>query len=102
MRGNCGVVGRVEIHAREQHLERAAAGESDLPRFVVIERDRKQLVRRAAAVEQRVGRLDHLRVDAPADRHAADDPAAAADDHLGADLLGGAGRGGYECREGDA
>ena len=63
-----------ERRARCSTSTRPAAGEPDLPRFVVVERDESR--RRPPLGDQRVRRLDDLRVDAPADRHAADQPPA--------------------------
>ncbi len=54
-----------------------------------------------AAGDEGIRGLDDLRVDAAADGHAADEPTARADDHLGAELFGRAPGGGDQRREGD-
>ena len=80
------VVRAVERQGLDEDLDSAAAGEPDLPRLLVAEVQLEQA--RAHGAQDVFRFLDDLRIDAPADRHRADDVALLAHNHLGAFLAG--------------
>src|SRR5438552_128491 len=82
----------------DEHLDRAAARETDLPRVLVaqIELEEPGPHRR----EDVLGLLEDLGVHAAADRHGAQDRPAFTDDHLGAFLARRRAAGVHERRDG--
>jgi hypothetical protein len=66
----------------DEHLDRAAARETDLPGFLVAQVELEEP--RAIRVQHVLGLLDHLGVDATADRDGAEHGSALTDQHLGA------------------
>ena len=74
-------VGPGQPHGLDEHLDGAAAGETDLPRLFISQVQLQELG--GVVAEDAFGLLDHLGVHAAADGHRAQVPAAGPHQHLG-------------------